>query len=429
MTIAELEEKINSIDVDSRPDGRYTEDEIYELGLAFIEMTRTEKKSFGGWDRMVELLEPRDRNGNIMIKGDTLRAWVNDKRYVNGDMNTNVALISGQTIEDISYPEFEEKVEDLKRGLFKQQVKTRDTMNSYRRTLRDDARVETMKDLIAESIKSLKTLPEVTYDGEWNGEDAEAVVLFSDLHIGMEVDNFYNKYNVEIAKKRVKKYVQDVITTCHRNNVKKLNFLNLGDAIHGIIHTTARIESNEDVISQVMIASEIIAEALVDLQEAAPEVVYRSCSDNHARVMSNFRENIEKENFFRLIDFYLEARLKDTNVKIVHDNLDVDLGYFELLNGKKMMFAHGHRDNINTAIQGVLGATKQFIDYVCVGHFHESKMKSFQGAKVFVNGSICGSDSYAQSKRLYGNAEQTLLIFGEEGNLSVNYIDLDSVKK
>lgn len=427
MTIAELEDKINSIDVDSRSDGRYTEDEIYELGLAFIEMTRTEKKAFGGWDRMVELLEPRDRNGNIMTKGDTLRAWVNDKRYVNGDMNTNVALISGQTIEDISYPEFEEKVEDLKRLLFKQQVKTRDTMNSYRRTLRDDARVENMKDLMVESIKSLKDLPEVHYEGDWDGGEAEAVVLFSDLHIGMEIDNFYNKYNVEIARKRVKKYVQDVIAICQRNNVKKLNFLNIGDAIHGIIHTTARIESSEDVISQIMIASEIIADALVELQAAAPEVVYRSCSDNHARVMPNFRENIEKENFFRLIDFYLEARLKDTDIKIVHDNLDVDLGYFELLNGKKVMFSHGHRDNINTAIQGVLGATKKFIDYLCIGHYHESKMKSFQGAKVFVNGSICGSDSYAQSKRLYGNAEQTLLIFGEDGNLSVNYIDLTSI--
>ena len=112
-----------------------------------------------------------------------------------------------------------------------------------------------------------------------------------------------------------------------------------------------------------------------------------------------------------MIDFYLEARLKDTSIQIVHDNLDVDLGMFELLNGKKMMFAHGHRENINTIIQGMLGATRQYVDYVCVGHYHESKMKSFQGAKVFVNSSICGSDSYAQSKRLYGVAEQTLLIF------------------
>lgn len=176
-----------------------------------------------------------------------------------------------------------------------------------------------------------------------------------------------------------------------------------------------------------MKASEFLAEALNRLQEAAPEVIYRSCSDNHSRVTQNFKDNIEKENYFRLIDFYLKARLKDTGIVFAEDNLDVDLGFFELLNGKKVVFAHGHRDNVNTAIQNALGATRQYVDYVCVGHYHESKMKSFQGAKVFVNSSICGSDGYAQSKRLYGNAEQTLLVF-EGGNLSVNYISLD-IKK
>lgn len=249
-------------------------------------------------------------------------------------------------------------------------------------------------------------------------------MLISDLHIGMDINNFYNKYNTEIARKRVSKYVEDTIEICQRNHVQRLNVLNLGDMIDGQLRVTSRVEDSEDLVSQIMIASEILSEALNRLQAAAPEIIYRSCSDNHARVTADFKQNIEKENFFRLIDFYLEARLKDTKVQIVHDNLDVDLGLFSLLNGKKMAFAHGHRDKVNTCLQGILGATRQYCDYICVGHWHESKMKSFQGAKVFVNSSICGSDSYAQSLRLYGDAEQTLLIF-KNNNLSVNYINLN----
>jgi hypothetical protein len=90
---------------------------------------------------------------------------------------------------------------------------------------------------------------------------------------------------------------------CQDNNVQRLNVLNLGDLIAGNIHVSARLENNEDLISQIMIASEIMADALNRLQEAAPEVIYRSCSDNHSRVTPDFRQNIEKENYFRLIDY------------------------------------------------------------------------------------------------------------------------------
>ena len=424
MTPEELWNKIDAIDIDSREDGKYTYDEMYDIGCAFISMDNSQKRAFGGWDKLVETLQPLDRNGEVMKSGEAFRGWIKNQRYIKDDIIHNEHMLSGKNIDDLTFEEFEEKTEELKRGLYKQQVKTRDVMNSYRRTLREDARVEFINDLIVESIKSLKDLPKVKINTNITDDVVEAIMLLSDLHIGMQIDNFYNKYDSNIARKRVKKYVQDTIELCKRNNVQRLNVLNLGDLIAGNIHVTGRIEASEDLISQIMIASEILAEALNDLQEAAPEIIYRSCSDNHSRVTPDFRANLEPENYFRLIDFYLEARLKDTNVQIIHDNLDVDLGFFELLNGQKLAFAHGHRDNVNTALQGVLGATKQFVDYVCVGHFHESKLKSFQGAKVFVNSSICGADSYAQSKRLYGIPEQTLLIL-ENNNLSVNYINLN----
>lgn len=425
MTLKEFEELIDSIDLDTRDESKYTKEEIYNIGCAFIQMTAAEKRRFGGWDKLVEILKPLDKNGEVMKKGDTLRVWIKGSRYRKEEMIHDERLISGKTIDDITFEEFENQTEAIKQSLYKQQVKTRDTLNSYRRSLRDDARVEYMNDIIKESILNLKELPFIEFNKptECNG-NVEAVMLFSDLHIGLEVNNFFNVYNVEVAKKRVARYVDRTIELCRKNGVRRLNILNLGDLISGNLRTTARIENNQDVIEQVMTASEIMSEALNKLQEAAPEVIYRSCSDNHSRVTPNFKENIEKENYFRLIDFYLEARLKDTNIVFSHDNLDVDLGMFELMNGKRAVFAHGHRENLSTIVQGFMGAIRGYVDYVFVGHFHETKMKSFQGAKVFVNSSICGPDNYAQSKRLYGVAEQTLLIV--DGDVeSVNHINLD----
>ena len=57
-----------------------------------------------------------------------------------------------------------------------------------------------------------------------------------------------------------------------------------------------------------------------------------------------------------------------------------------------------------------------------LGHYHSEKAKSFQGAKVFVNGSIVGTEQYALSKRLFSNPSQTLLIFKEN---SLNNISID----
>ena len=48
MTVKEFWDKVDSIDVDSREDGRYTEDEMYDIGCSFITMNNSEKREIGG---------------------------------------------------------------------------------------------------------------------------------------------------------------------------------------------------------------------------------------------------------------------------------------------------------------------------------------------------------------------------------------------
>lgn len=391
--------------------GEFTEEELYAIGSKYKELPTSQKR----WDDLVKTL-------GVDRTGEQFRVWIKGKQYADGTINTNVQLISGQTIDEISFPEFEEKTEEIKRSLYKQQVKTRDVWNAYRQTLRDDARVENFIGDLVDAISKIEPLEKITpeYDER---EDKEAAMLFSDLHLGVKVNAFYNVYNLEVAKKRVQKYVDYTIEYCKNNKVKRLNVLNLGDLISGHLHVTGRIEQEINLVEQITEACEIMATALYQLQEAAPEVIYRSVTDNHSRAVPSFKENIEAENFSKIIDFYLETRLQDTNIQFAHDNLDDEVGMFELLNGKKALFVHGHRDVHNVVVQNWLGATKEYIDYIFLGHYHNSKVKTFQGTKVLVNGSIVGTESYAYSKRLFGDPEQTLLIFDRD-NLSINYVNL-----
>ena len=424
MTLKEFEDEIDAIDVDKREDGRYTKEEIYDLGCKFIDMTASEKRLFGGWDKLLSILQPLDKNGEVMTKGETFRCWIKSLRYAKGAVVKDERLISGKTINDISFEEFENQTEAIKQNLYKQQVKTRDSLNSYRRILREEARLEDFKEIMKECAKSQGDLSLIEYTGDGDKCANEAVLLFSDLHIGVQINNFYNAYNVEIARKRVGALVDKTIKFCKLHNVKRLNILELGDDVMGCIHTTARLEQEIDVIEQIMQASEIISNAVNKLQEAAPEVVYRSCTDNHSRIMPNLAESIEAEQYSKLITFYVKAKLAGTKVLFPDDNIDQEIGLFELMNGDLVGFAHGHHDSPNQAFQIYSGMTQKFIKYICLGHYHQKKVKSFMGAKVLINGCIDGVDQYAFSKRLFGKPEQTLMIFDGTDMIDVN-LNLD----
>ena len=79
--------------------------------------------------------------------------------------------------------------------------------------------------------------------------------------------------------------------------------------IQGIIHTNSRIEAQMDVAEQIMIAGELISTFMSKVNEAAPNITYRSVFDNHSRAIASKEEHIEKEQFSRIIDWFIKERL------------------------------------------------------------------------------------------------------------------------
>ena len=302
--------------------------------------------------------------------------------------------------------------------------KEREWVNAYRRLIREDVRIDNLKDEIKLVVDKLNALPTITpkeINLDPNLSKTEAVLLFSDLHLGVDCDNYYNKYNLEIAQERVNKLLTDVTYYCYLNNVQKLNVLNLGDLIHGIIHTSSRIEQEMDVVEQVMYAAEILSQFLNELTRLGIEITYRSVSDNHSRVIADKNQHIEKEQFSRLIDWYVAERLKNTSVQMIESSIDFGVGKFKVFD-KTIMFAHGHQGNKNSSFQEFIGLTREWVDYICLAHYHSPAIKDYQGCKIIINGSIVGSEQYAFSRHLFTKPSQKLLIFQENNS---NMIDID----
>ncbi len=367
------------------------------IGVKFKQLPR----KLRNWNKLVRHLP-------IDCSGDALRKRV--EKY----MQRNPGLVS---------PELEG---EMYREDYIEQQKVRDWYNAYRRDIREETRIENLKDEIRKAADKFSKiiLPEVIeYNPAVLTHKNEAVLLLSDLHIGVDCDNFYNKYNLAIAMERLTKLANRVIDYCERNYIKTLHVLNLGDMIQGLIHTNARIEAQMDVSEQIICAAEIISSFLAKLTYAAPQITYRSVFDNHSRAIASKEDHIEKEQFSRLIDWFIQERLKDSKIIFVENSIDGGIGNLTVC-GKKMLFAHGHQDSRNCSMQNFIGLTREWIDYICLAHYHNPATKEFQGCKIFINGSVVGTESYAFGKRLFTEPSQKLLIFTEDSS-DVQDIDIN----
>lgn len=312
------------------------------------------------------------------------------------------------------------KIDQREDELYKTKVKTADKLREYRKTLRDEARIENIIDTIYEIALNL---PEYEYkpkEKQLSGE-LNAIIQIGDWHFGKISDNYWNKFNIDICKQRVDKLIFDTIKYCEMANVGTLYIVNLNDLIENSIHVTTRVLAEEDAIEQIMHVSELLAYFINELYSYGLNIKYGSVTDNHSRLNKNFKEHIEKESFGKIIDWYLKARLSNLDVEFLENQIDESIGLFEL-DGKNIFYVHGHLENPHTVVQDLTLGTGIIADIVLMGHYHKKSEKPFHFAKVFINGSLCGVDQYAKSKRLFGKASQTLLVFDNENIMNFEIV-------
>ena len=296
--------------------------------------------------------------------------------------------------------------------------------NAYIRKL---AREETLKEIASNcaekmSAKKLLDAPDIKLD---RLAEHEGILCISDGHYGIEINNYFNVYNPEICRKRVSQLRDKVIELGHKEDIKVLHVVNLSDLIAGRIHLTLRLESREDVISQTIEVSELLAELLTDLSKHFC-IEYRDVLDNHSRLEPNKSDSLELETLARVIPWYLEARLKNNyNVSILKNSYADDIISFETL-GHTVVGVHGHKDKPSKVIENMTSMTRRRNDLILSAHLHHFMVDEEHECLRISNGSLMGVDSYAQNLRLTNKPSQNLIISSKENVAEVIYkINLD----
>lgn len=313
-----------------------------------------------------------------------------------------------------------EEIQDREDKLYKTKVKTLDQLREKRKLLRDEARIEALMEF-AEYIASMQEPIEFKRYSTVKGGGKSAILSISDWHIGKVIKNYWNDFDQDIAVKRIELLANKVIDYAKLANVSDLYILNLGDLIEGHIRVTARVNAEFDALEQTMIASELIVKLLQTLHGSGLKLYYGCVLDNHSRLTPNYKDHIEKENFGKLINWHVKSRIRDSGITVLDNLIDDNIGLIEV-NGKNIYYVHGHLDNPSSVIQDLSLSTGIKADYVFMAHYHKRYVDEKYFSKIFINGSLCGTDEFAKNKRLFSKASQSLMVINgnDEIDISIN---------
>lgn len=321
-----------------------------------------------------------------------------------------------------------EYLKEIKRQtdeLYKAKRQFQDQRREYHNILVNDARADHLAEELIRAANRLNSEKVLFVNNNQYSEGVnEATLFITDWHYGMTTDNIWNKYDVNTCINRVSILLSKAKQYISLHGVNKLYVVVLGDLIHGAIHNTCRISSEEDACDQLMHVSELLAEFINDISECVNEVDVYSTYGNHARTIQNKKDNIHSDNLEKIVGWWLKQRLSSNKKVRVIDNMPYEFVYLNVL-GHDIVAVHGDLerfDKLGTDMHTLFA--KQYgidVEYVFSGDKHHSESNDQFGIDNVMVSSLCGTDEYANNKRLYSKPGQTLCIFNKEDGKVCTY--------
>ena len=339
-------------------------------------------------------LEHRDsvRKGFLLLKDFMEAGWVKDPVESTGVID----------------PKFVE--------MKKEKQKLSDSRVEYYRIIREEARKESFLDLVKDTICQNTEPIELKSPGDMIAEYSpkDLLISVSDLHTGIVIDTFTNRFNETILSQRLGKYVDKIISIQETHNAESA-YIVVGELVSGIIHDNLRLQNNLDLMEQFKYACELIAAMLVVLSEYFANIYVYTTPGNHSRIFPQKEKSLAKENIDLLAPFYLKARLQNIeNVHICDNDIDPMIAVFNI-RGNKVVSVHGDKDNPENVVQNMTLFLRDKIDIVLLGHRHTNGFKTVNDTKILQAGCCSGDDSYANDMRKRNRPEQIVAVIDDNG--------------
>lgn len=389
----------------------------YEYGLRLIETKVEQNPDDLDWQDIVDLL-------GLSCHHDSLRKAANVTQYSGYAVMKYFKEKYARDGAGTAYmTELDEKLDELQ----KERQRFFDQRREYNALVRRSGRAEHLEDRLVCAARELNETVGALYDDPIvfdSDADAEAILVFCDWHYGMTTNNVWNRYDTEVCKRRVQEVVEKAAARLTLHRCSKLHVVVLGDMIHGAIHVSARVASEELVCDQIMQSSEILAQAVNQLSRYADETKVYVTYGNHARTVADKKDNIHRDNMERLIPWWLRERLKDNDrVEVMQESENE----FLLIDacGHGYCASHGDLDTVKTSPRLLPALLHKRYGKEIEGIFLADKhhRESFEelGVDALLCSALCGTDDFANGKRLYSTPGQLMLIVNRKDGIDAEY--------
>lgn len=360
----------------------------------------------------------------------------NTRKMLYGSCKT-LELMDREGLKTISKQDVLNEIEAKTFELKKERQRMFDQRREYNKLSSLEGRQEHLYESLIDAANKLSTTVGKVYPISVNpmgafGElgvpisDNEAVLVFSDWHYGLKVKNIFNEYDTQICKERVNAVVTSAAERIALHGCQTLHIFVLGDLYHGAIHVGARVASEELVCDQLMQVSEILAQSIEYLSHYVQNVKVYVTYGNHARTVQNKNDSIHRDNMERVVPWWLKARFAsygNNKIEVVED----DGTEFIFANpcGHGICASHGDNDSVKASPRLMTTLFhKRYgkdVEYIIQGDKHHRESFEEMGIESVMCGSLCGTDDYANDRRLYSTPSQLLLIVNPEIGIDAEY--------
>lgn len=358
---------------------------------------------------------------------------------------------------DIKTNQLSEEIEEMHKQLDQEELERqqKEAEEKAIKEAKEKARKDQEKRLLAKLLKErgtteliVETFEETIKAFEWKdiqppkpvgkrkAPKEEALLLFSDAQIGEHITredtNGFGEYNVEIFKERMDKLVNKMreLTEVHKgySNIETLNIFMLGDNVDGIgIYRGQEHHLDALVVEQLLIGSEKIAEAIIQLLGTFQNIKITGIIGNHGR-MGRKGENPSHVNFDFLLYKMLERMLSEYGDRIEW-TIPTSNWVLQDILGNGFLLLHGDTirawngipyygiDRADARLTKMLQARNRTYKYLCLGHHHNpGDVDSPNGEKI-LNGTMVGGSNFSINQ-LHTTSRPSQWFFGinkEEG--------------
>ncbi len=305
-----------------------------------------------------------------------------------------------------------------KQELEKEKIKTRDERNELKRIIREEARKESYKEQILRSISEYQCNP-LSYDEskQFIGilkTDNDLIISCTDVHAGIEINNYFNKFDEYILRDRFNQYLDKIFEVQLRHGSENANII-LSELVSGLIHNELRIENNQNLIEQFLTVTNYISEFLSELSYHFNSVNVYICPGNHSRISPKKEDSLKGENIDHLALPFLEAKLQNfKNINFFKNNIEESIAMFNVRNNV-VMASHGDKDSLNNVVQKFTLLFGIRPSLVYLGHRHTNGLTTVYDCKVIQSGAMSGVDNYCMDLRVKNSPEQTISVITEKG--------------